>query len=116
MKNPYTTILVTAAVLMIGGTVTVGIYSERANEQTRTCTVNDKDRTTTREGRSDARIYTEQCGTLQVTDLMTRGQFNSADTFASIEPGHTYEITSVGWRIGLLSSFPTVVGTPAEVN
>lgn len=106
--------------LLIAGGIGAALWSESANETTRTCAVTDKDRTTvtSREGnsRSDMRIYTADCGTLAVNDLMTRGQFNSADVYASIEPGNTYEITTVGWRIPWLSAFPVVFGVPVEVT
>lgn len=96
------------------------VYSEHGNQTTQTCTVTDKDRTTVtpRDGtsRSDSRIYTEQCGTMQVADLLTQGQFDSADIYASIEAGHTYKITTVGWRIPFLSAFPTILGVPVEVT
>ena len=113
-----------ASAIVIGLLVVAGIgaalYSERGNEQTRACTVTDKDRTTvtSRDSapRSDMRIYTNECGTLQVADLPTRGQFESADIYATIEPGTTYEITTVGWRIGWMSAFPTILGTPTEMN
>lgn len=113
-----------ASVIVIGLLVVAGagvaVYAERGNQTTQTCTVTDKDRTTTtsREGtsRSDARIYTEQCGTMQVADLLTQGQFDSADIYAGIEVGHTYEITTVGWRIPFLSAFPTILGAPVEVT
>lgn len=116
MKKPYTTLVVTVAVLLIGGACVLGIVSEHVNETTRSCTVLDKDRTTNRDGVSDARIYTKDCGTLQVTDLITRGQLDSSDIFAAIQPGHTYQVTTVGWRLPFASRFPTIVGTPAEVN
>lgn len=106
-------------VLIIGVGIGGALWSESANETTHTCAVTDKDRTTvsTRDSsRSDMRIYTDDCGTLAVTDLITRGQFNSADVYASIEPGNTYEITTVGWRIPWLSTFPVVLGMPVEVT
>lgn len=105
--------------LLTAGGIGAALWSESANETTQTCAVTDKDRTTvsTRDStRSDMRIYTEDCGTLAVNDLITRGQFNSADVYASIEPGNTYEITTVGWRIPWLSAFPVVLGMPVEVT
>lgn len=105
--------------LLTAGGIGAALWSESANETTRTCAVTDKDRTTvsTRDStRSDMRIYTEDCGTLAVNDLITRGQFNSADIYASIEPGNTYEITTVGWRTPWLSMFPVVLGVPDEVT
>lgn len=105
--------------LLTAGGIGVALWSESANETTRTCSVTDKDRTTVSSdngSRSDMRIYTADCGTLAVNDLMTRGQFNSADIYASIEPGNVYEITTVGWRIDWLSAFPVVHGIPVEVT
>lgn len=121
MKNrPLVYIGGVIVAVLILAFVGIAVWSEQANEQTRACTVTDKDRTTvtSREGnsRSDMRIYTSECGTLAVTDLVTRGQYNSADIYASIERGTTYEITTVGWRIDMLSAFPTIVGTPVEVT
>lgn len=105
--------------LLTAGGIGLALWSESANETTRTCVVTDKDRTTvTRDGgsRSDMRIYTADCGTLAVNDLATRGQFDSADVYAAIEPGNTYEITTVGWRIPWLSVFPVVLDEPVEVT
>lgn len=34
--------------------------------------------------------------------------FNSADRFAKIEPGKTYDIDYYGWRFGLFSMFPKI--------
>lgn len=124
MRHQTTRVTFVASVIVIGLLVVAGggaaVYAERGNQTTQTCTVTDKDRTTTtsREGtsRSDARIYTEQCGTMQAADLLTQGQFNSADIYAGIEVGHTYEITTVGWRIPFLSAFPTILGVPVEVT
>lgn len=121
-SNRTHALAITAGVLVLlltAGGIGLALWSESANETTRTCAVTDKDRTTvTRDGgsRSDMRIYTADCGTLAVTDLMTRGQFNSADIYASIEPGNTYEITTVGWRVPWLSAFPVVLGVPVEVT
>lgn len=120
MRNSPIVIAAGALVIvLVVAIIGVGLWSEHANEQTRTCTVTDKDRTTVSTGdssRSDMRIYTEECSTLAVGDLLTRGQFESADIYAAIEPGTTYQITTVGWRIGWLSAFPTIVGTPVEVT
>lgn len=117
--NPIVIVGGIIVLLLVGVAIVGGVWSEHANQQTRACTVTDKDRTTISNGdtaRSDMRIYTHECGTLAVADLLTRGQFESADIYASIEPGKLYEITTVGWRIGWMSAFPTIVGTPVEVT
>lgn len=119
LPRPLLIIGAVVVVVLVAAGIGVALWSESANETTRTCAVTDKDRTTVSSdngSRSDMRIYTADCGTLAVTDLMTRGQFNSADIYASIEPGKTYEITTVGWRIPWLSAFPIVHGVPVEVT
>lgn len=77
--------------------------------ETRTCTVEEKDRTSKSEGGSDARLYTEQCGVLHVSDSLLSWHFNSADTYAGVEEGHTYRVTTRGFRVPLFSMFPNVV-------
>src|SRR5690606_20194122 len=78
-------------------------------EDVQTCTVEDKDRASNRDGKSSMRVYTQECGVLEVSDVLLKGQFNSADIFADIEVGQTYEFTTIGWRIPILSQFPTIV-------
>lgn len=74
------------------------------------CLVIGKDRTTnTQSSGSDMRIYTENCGTLQVKDSMLLGRFDSADTYAKIEQGKTYNFHTVGWRAPIFSVFPNII-------
>lgn len=75
----------------------------------KTCTVSDKDRTTNSSGNSDARVYTEQCGTLHVADSIFSWTFSSSDTYASLDKGKTYDVTTRGYRVPFLSMFPNVV-------
>lgn len=102
-------------VLALVGVILVGAVSSFAGEQTRPCTVTGADRARNRDGGSDMRVYTEQCGTLQVRDLWLRGQFSSADIFGALQDGHTYNVTTVGWRVPIVSRFPTILGTPLEI-
>ena len=88
-----------------------------SNNQTRVCTVEDKDRAARGNGgSSDMRVYTAECGVLRVQDLATRWQWNSADIYASIEVGKTYKFHTVGYRIPVFSAFPNVLGFPKEVS
>jgi uncharacterized protein (UPF0179 family) len=83
------------------------------NEQTRTCTVKEKDR-----GADDGsyRVYTTDCGVLANSDsLLFNGKSNSADIQGSLEPGHTYKITTVGVRWSVASWFPNIIEA-TEVN
>lgn len=80
--------------------------------RTMTCTVTDKDRTTKvvdGNSSSDARVYTSDCGTLSVGDSWLSWTFSSADTYAEIEEGETYEFTTRGFRVPFFSMFPNIV-------
>jgi len=98
-------------VLIFGGSCMIN----NSNRQTQVCTVTEKDRTMKREGGSDMRVYTEDCGTLSVADNWVNGIMNSADVYAQIKPGNTYEFETVGFRVPILSGFPTIVEvTPVD--
>lgn len=103
--------------LIIGAVLFLGLFTMSAasafvNEEERTCTVEEKDRTRNGNSGSDMRIYTEECGTLAVGDILWRGQFDSADIYADLEPDNSYQIRTVGWRIPIMSEFPRVLGHP----
>jgi len=94
-----------ALVVLIGGLTFYSAFQTN----TQTCTVESKDRTTNANGQSDARIYTTDCGVLQVEDSLLHGKFNSADTYAKIKVGQTYDFKTQGVRIGLFSMFPNII-------
>lgn len=79
------------------------------------CTVTDKDRSSDGDGGSDMRIYTEGCDgksavkVFHVADNWFAGQVASADTFASIKVGKTYDFETRGMRIPVLSMFENIV-------
>ena len=81
--------------------------------ETMTCTVEDKDRTSTTDAdgntKSDARVYTEECGVLHVEDSLLSWTWSSADTYAKMKVGETYRVTTRGFRIPFFSMFPNVV-------
>ena len=98
-----------AAMLLIGGGF-LGAYS--ASEETRTCTITEKDRTTkVVDGNSstDHRVWTEECGVLSVNDSLVGMSFDTADKYGSIKVGQTYELTTMGWRVPFLSMFPNII-------
>lgn len=93
------------ALFMIGAVVmTVAFYSGSA---TMACIVTDKDRSSTEDG-SVYQVYTEDCGVLRVSDNPLKGVFNAADIYGQIEPDRVYEFQTFGWRMPLLSQFPTI--------
>ena len=92
--------LVAGVVLLLGIGVTAAIST--AHIETPTCTVESKDRTTKREGGSDMRVYTTDCGVLSVADSLLDFDFSSSDRFASIKEGKRYEFTTRSW-------FPNII-------
>lgn len=103
-RSTIPVVVALAAVVAVAGTA----VAWQATTETQTCTVEDKDRTTNRNNGSDARLYTS-CGVLAVADDPLRLHFASADVYAAVEPGQVYELTTVGWRLPLLSVFPNVL-------
>lgn len=71
------------------------------------CTVTGK-YTAVVDKKSQNRLETS-CGVFQVSDEFVKGQWNSADTYAGIQIGKTYDFDAYGYRNGFLSLFPNVV-------
>ena len=82
-----------------------GVVALASSRVETSCTVTDKDRVTGTEGKSNMRVYTEQCGVLNVEDSLLDLQF----VFSSIKVGETYDFKTRGLRIPLLSMFPNIV-------
>lgn len=100
-------LLVAAVVVIILAIAGLGVYgSVRTTEHTG-CEVTDKDRTTNSEGKSDMRVYTT-CGTFEVSDSLFIGRWDSADVYADIVVGETYDFTVRGYRIPIASTFPNI--------
>lgn len=105
-------ILAFCGVLALGvlavGTFTV---SYAASEDHRICQVDPtlgKDHSTNSSGDSVYRVYTN-CGVFSVEDDLFRGRFNSADTYAKLQAGGTYDFHIIGWRNGFFSTFPNIL-------
>lgn len=114
--DPILLAVIGVAVLVVGFIVFTLINALHVQEH-QGCVVTDKDRTTkvTSDGnggttsRSDARVYTENCGTFVVADSLLSWTWSSADTYASIKVGETYDFTTRGFRIPFFSAFPNIV-------
>lgn len=94
-----------AAVALFGGAAYATI-----TETHHVCTVESKDRATKGE-KSSMRVYTTQCGVLEVTDTLWRFKWDAADRYAAIREGRTYDFTTVGFRLPILSIFPNIIET-----
>ena|SRR5688500_5299178 len=104
--------IIAAALTVIAAVLCCGGYYW-GSETTVTCTVDDKDRSSSQSG-SVYRVYTD-CGVFEVQDAALRDQFASADLYADIQLGTTYEFTTIGWRVPFLSMFPNIIEvTPAD--
>lgn len=112
-QSVFAVCVVIVAILAVGFT----LYSAAAISGSSTgCVVKDKDRSQGYKGRSDMRVYAEGCNgssetkVFSVGDNWFAGQFASADTYAKIEVGKTYDFETRGMRIPVLSSFENIVG------
>ena len=100
-----------AAVIIGGGIIGTVNYS---TVETQTCTVVDKDRAADRNGKSNMRVYTSDCGVFEVRDSLIDGLWNSSDLYSSIQADERYTLTARGLRIPFFSMFPNIVkATPA---
>lgn len=94
---------------LILGSLAFTVINAISVETLHSCTVTDKDRTGNTDGTSNMRVYTENCGTLKVSDSLLSWTFSSADTFSSIDEGETYDFKTRGFRVPFFSMFPNIV-------
>lgn len=75
-----------------------------------TCTVSGKDRAGGLGQQPQMRVYTRECGTFVVQDNWLHGLTDSADLYGALVPGQRYDLVWTGWRLGVTSTFPGLVG------
>lgn len=115
-RDPFKNILPVFAIfgilfaVLFVGVLGVTISGNFHDASASNCVVNDKDRTKDEDGGSDMRIYTDNCGVFTVNDSILKSQFNSADKYAKIQIGKTYDFKANGWRIPVMSVFPNITG------
>lgn len=95
-----------AAVVVGGGIIGAVSYT---TVETKTCTVVDKDRVADRDGKSNMRVYTSDCGVFEVRDSLIDGLWNSSDLYSSIQADERYTITARGIRIPFFSMLPGII-------
>jgi hypothetical protein len=109
MKASVKIILILVAVMIIGSIfLSIAGYQNKQTIKTR---VTDKERITQNSGdkiNSFYIIYTE-AGTFKLEDDMFYGNFNSSDWYGQIHRDSTYTFETVGYRVGILSSYPNIV-------
>lgn len=108
---------VAAAPLMAGvvilavivGSVSLAVARATTSTTYESCTVTEKeDRALASLDKREPRIYTD-CGVFVVTDELLRFHFNAADVYNTLQEGNSYDLTTVGWRVGLFSWFPNII-------
>ena len=98
-------------VLMFVGSAIFTFYGYQ-NKQEITTTVVGKERIV--EGMGDSvhsyyLVYTED-GTLKLEDDLFYMNFESSDWYGQIRVDSTYTFKTVGYRIGIINSYPNIVG------
>lgn len=88
-----------AADVIFAGAGCLTVAANTAEATHTGCVVTGKDRATGKDGRSSMRVYTS-CGTFAVADSLLRWQFDSADEYARLTPGATYDLTTIGVPAG----------------
>ena len=99
---------VIAFVVAFAGVAFAGV-ANFTHVETQTCTVTDKDRAAGKDGKSNMRIYTADCGVFTVEDSIPDGAWDSADRYSKLEVGKTYTFRSRGYRVPFFSMFPNIV-------
>ncbi len=100
-----------SAVLFVGIIAAVSVLgiAKNAHEEHLTCTITEKESVAKGDSGHEYRVFTEECGVLKVGDTVWRMHFESADVYASLHEGETYDLTTTGWRVPFLSWMPNVV-------
>lgn len=94
---------------LIGASVGVSIAKANALDSYSGCTVTEReDRAMAQLAKRAPRVYTD-CGVFTVEDELLRLHFSSADVYNALTPGATVDLTTVGWRVPLLTWFPNVI-------
>lgn len=114
MRRLLAATITAATTIALTGCVTM-------NQQTRECTVTGKESVTVHDSNdrpvNQYRVYTNECGTLTVTDSLLIGRMTSADLYGQLREGTTYRMETGGYRNGFMSMFPNIItATPMEDN
>lgn len=97
---------IAAAAVVVAGVVLLAGCGIRYDGATTGCTVTDK-YVAVNNKTSEKRVSTS-CGVFKVEDELSQGDWNSADRYAQIEVGKTYDFETFGFRNGFFSSFPNI--------
>jgi len=80
-----------------------------SQRDTITCEVTDKYEVNRDKSGTKFRVETEDCGVLEVGDSIFYMKWDSADRYAQIKTGNTYEFDTAGFRFPLMSTFKDII-------
>ena len=98
-------------VFLLSTTLTYGILY-RASKDTKEITVDEK--WVKNNGESGKYLFSDTEGNVySIEDSAWLWSWNASDRYAFIKTNTTYEITTYGWRIPFLSSYPNAISIEA---
>jgi hypothetical protein len=103
--------LITFIIILVIGSVSFKIISYFHTE-TFTTKVTSKERITKKSGdniESFYLVYTDK-GTLKLEDDVLRGNWESSDVYGKLKNDSSYTFTTTGYRFGLFSMYPNIIG------
>jgi hypothetical protein len=103
--------LITFIIILVIGSVSFKIISYFHTE-TFTTKVTSKERITKKSGdniESFYLVYTDK-GTLKLEDDVLRGNWESSDVYGKLKNDSSYTFTTTGFRFGLFSMYPNIIG------
>lgn len=96
---------------LIGGCVAYPL-AVRSSDRYEVIAVEEKERGTEK---SPYLIYTAD-SVYSVEDSLWFGDFRASDRYNQLDVGKTYRCNVAGWRFGLLSWYPNIIGPCSEVK
>ena len=110
------------AILALVGLGIGGCAAYRSTERTVEATVEGKERVCSSVNSDNGTrqeckylVFTDE-GTFELTDSLIYGRFSSSDVYGRLDEDTTYTFKVAGWRFGLFSMYPNIVGDPEEVD
>ena len=103
-------VLLVAVISLLVVVVSTVSNMKSARSEASACIVNDKQVISRYQAKSDYRIFTDNCGVLNISDSLLIGRWDSADIYNQVKVGKTYNFKTVGKRVPLLSLFPNISG------
>lgn len=93
--------------LLLLAMVAVMPFAYIASEQYYVATIKSKERVY--HGEASYYLVFTDSGVFKIQDSFLYFAFDSSDRYNSLDVGETESFTAIGWRVGFLSMYPTIV-------